>query len=383
VFKLKYEDRLNFSEWTRLLQRQVFLCIFLVSTAEALLYMSKLTAEHAFSFSELLREVIGPIAFLGVLYLATVGIVQYFIKKGNPFMQSIIMVCFVSMTCYVWVFRHYSVHSIYAIIAFPLLISLVYIDKKPLFFSLVTNMTMYLSFTAFVLRDPQRLGLDRAQSMTELVATVLFLMISYIACNVILLVLSRLVNSMIVKDEELKQDSFTGLFNHTAFYEQLDKMIEEHQKKGSRFSLVIWDIDNFKYINDNYGHEVGDKVILRFAEILKKVISPSDFAFRYGGDEFTLLIRRNAKETYSMALKIREIFYEAARRLNLDVQVTVSAGLCEYDHSLFFGSKEFFNATDAALYAAKGSENKDLIVSVHTSVWEEDVAEYQAKEATY
>jgi two-component system cell cycle response regulator len=333
-------------------------------------------------FDTALSNIFIPAGVELAFFALAASLTQLFIKRNSPFMQAITMCSFTIAICYYLVYTHDGLHSIYAVLAFPLLVSLVYIDRKPLFFSLISCMIMFVSFEAIIL--PRRAGLeDSVLASREVVATLLFLVASYIACNSILLVISRVVNTMIVKDEELKLDSFTGLLNHTAFYERQEKLIAEHLKHGSRFTLVIWDVDNFQDVNDNYGHETGDKVLLRFAEILKKIIGPNDFAFRYGGDEFALLIRRNAKETYSMALKIRELFYETVRRLNLDVQVTVSAGLCEYDHSLFFGSKEFFHATDSALYAAKGSENKDLIVSVHTPVWEEDLVEYQTKRAAF
>lgn|GEM_PF-3177466 len=377
MLKLKYEDRLDFSEWSRLLYRQLFFCLIIIFVIEATFFIH--TNSEASYGSSALPSLVVPLGIQAALYATAVFSTNYFIKKGSPFMQSIVMCSFISMSCYLLTFRLYRIHSIYIVSSFPLLASLVYVDRKPLLYTLMINMLMHLSYTAYIL--PARPGyIAGASKPVELVSTSMFLIMACLACNVILLVLSRVVNNLIVKDEELKLDSFTGLLNHTAFYERLEMLIAENIKDGSEFSLIIWDIDNFKDVNDNYGHEVGDKVLLRFSEILNKVISQSDYAFRYGGDEFALLIRKNAKETYTMALKIREIFYETVRRLNLDVPVTVSAGLCEFDKTLFFGSNEFFNATDSALYAAKGTENKDLIVSVHTPIWEDEtpLEQYEA-----
>ncbi len=105
--------------------------------------------------------------------------------------------------------------------------------------------------------------------------------------------LITLIYSLRDKQLELKtlalHDSLTGLYNRTYFDLMIKQEIKKAKRYGGRFSVSVIDIDNFKYINDTYGHLHGDGILREFALILKNSVRESDLLIRYGGDEFIIV----------------------------------------------------------------------------------------------
>ena len=96
------------------------------------------------------------------------------------------------------------------------------------------------------------------------------------------------------KSERLARvDSLTGLLNRRSLDETLPSEIGRHSRYGGIFSLIILDIDSLKTVNDNFGHLAGDELLRQIGAVIKNVIRESDQAFRYGGDEFAILITAN------------------------------------------------------------------------------------------
>ncbi len=113
--------------------------------------------------------------------------------------------------------------------------------------------------------------------------------------------LRNYINDLVILNEELKKkekiieklayyDNLTGVSNRTLFFNLAEKMLENAKRNNNEMCLLFLDIDKFKFINDNYGHEAGDKVIVKVAEILKEAIRNNDIVARYGGDEFLVLL---------------------------------------------------------------------------------------------
>lgn len=105
--------------------------------------------------------------------------------------------------------------------------------------------------------------------------------------------LITLVHSLKVAQERLKtmaiRDLLTGLYNRNYFHETICREMDKARRYGHRFSLLMIDVDNFKRINDDYGHLHGDGVLCECARILTEAVRSSDLLFRYGGDEFLIL----------------------------------------------------------------------------------------------
>jgi diguanylate cyclase (GGDEF)-like protein len=149
-------------------------------------------------------------------------------------------------------------------------------------------------------------------------------------------------------------DPLTGLFNRRYLQTRLQAEIERSRRTGISLALLMVDVDTFKGINDRLGHQVGDAVLRRVADILRRSIRMSDVCTRYGGDEFSILVSENASSAAQTAERIRQRM-EAYRwdalgiPQNLHVTVSVGMGVIEPGES----QDEFLARADRMLYAAK------------------------------
>jgi diguanylate cyclase (GGDEF)-like protein/putative nucleotidyltransferase with HDIG domain len=142
-------------------------------------------------------------------------------------------------------------------------------------------------------------------------------------------------------------DPLTGLGNHRHFHERLQHDLDKAQEEGFPLTLCLLDIDNFKQVNDRYGHPTGDKVLAQVAARLRQ----GGEAFRLGGDEFALLLpRRDEHEGLSIARSIIERMSET--EIDLGEVLNMSAGVATYpQHGV--ERSELVRVADSALYVAK------------------------------
>ena len=109
------------------------------------------------------------------------------------------------------------------------------------------------------------------------------------------------------------RDVLTGLYNHRYFHEQLSHEIDRSVRYGQPLSVLLFDMDNFKKINDTYGHLVGDKFLSLVGQIVLKHVRSSDIGARYGGDEFAIILpNTNADEAMLIASKLEEAVVRSA-----------------------------------------------------------------------
>lgn len=155
-------------------------------------------------------------------------------------------------------------------------------------------------------------------------------------------------------------DELTGLPNRRTFNEKLKNLLLLTKRSDSPLSMVFLDIDDFKAINDSKGHDVGDKVLQCFSELLSITIRSSDYLARWGGEEFIMLVGSDINNASLMAEKVRSIVEnnEALQSL-VDRPVTVSFGITSINDD--DNMDEIFQRVDRALYQAK-SEGKNRVV---------------------
>ena len=151
-----------------------------------------------------------------------------------------------------------------------------------------------------------------------------------------------------------RTDALTGLANRRAFDEALARAIAEADRFGHNVGLVICDVDNFKRVNDLYGHEVGDHVLRAIAASLSTGVRGVDLVARYGGEELVMLL---GKAEVGMAWEVAERMRAAIEAMTIGVgehlvHVTASFGVAAYPETARLG-EELFPAADKALYAAK------------------------------
>lgn len=145
-------------------------------------------------------------------------------------------------------------------------------------------------------------------------------------------------------------DSLTGALNRTAFEEILNREIKKAERYGGDLSLILFDIDNFKQINDTYGHLFGDQVLKRVASIVSENIRETDIFARWGGEEFMILLPNTGiSKAVAVAEKLRRMI--EAYRFGEDLTVTVSFGVVSFTNG--DDSVRLILKADKALYRAK------------------------------
>lgn len=151
-------------------------------------------------------------------------------------------------------------------------------------------------------------------------------------------------------------DYLTGLYNHRYFQQILTQELGRARRYQKVLSLIILDIDNFKSFNDRLGHAVGDKILIVIGEIINRSLRKVDYAFRYGGEEFVLLLPETSLENAVLtADRLRQrIADEAAKSVpeSSGSIITVSAGVACYPEN-GTNREDLFSLMDSYLYKAK------------------------------
>jgi diguanylate cyclase (GGDEF)-like protein len=160
-----------------------------------------------------------------------------------------------------------------------------------------------------------------------------------------------------LKDQALR-DSLTNLYNNGYLFDFLEKAVSNKVHCGSNFSFLMIDIDNFKLINDQYGHLFGDQVIKSVASKLEKLTRDTDVVCRYGGEEFVVIL---CHADIEMAKQIAErIRLEIAKeKVENEVAVTVSIGVSIYDNQ---EALALIKEADDKLYLAKNSGKNKVVI---------------------
>jgi diguanylate cyclase (GGDEF)-like protein len=149
-------------------------------------------------------------------------------------------------------------------------------------------------------------------------------------------------------------DGLTQLYNSRYFYAQLKGEIERCNRYGHKLSLLLLDIDKFKEYNDSYGHLEGDKILVRLGRIIKSCLRKMDTAYRYGGEEFTIILPgTHGEEARTVAERLRsavavEDFTDGR---NTDLRITISIGVTQY--RLEEKISRFVQRADQAMYRSK------------------------------
>jgi diguanylate cyclase (GGDEF)-like protein len=175
--------------------------------------------------------------------------------------------------------------------------------------------------------------------------------------------ISTITNDLII--ELSIKDDLTGLLNQSGFMKKIEEEFYRSQRYNNTFSVLMIDSDNLKLINDTYGHKYGSLVITSIAEVIKSNIRRTDFAARYGGDEFILcLVETDINGANEVAERIRKQF-ELKSFFTKDEKkfsITLSIGISNYPKS---GDTlmDIIDSADKALYQSKSSgKNKTSIL---------------------
>ncbi len=162
-----------------------------------------------------------------------------------------------------------------------------------------------------------------------------------------------------------RKDSLTGLFNHGYFYEKLEYDIRSFDIKNKSIFVVMMDLDKFKYINDRYGHLVGDEVLKKIGESLKSFEGADMISARYGGEEFGLIVRSSS---LGEIIDLLDDFREKISRISTaidelrkdKINITISIGIAEYIKDSH-RAEELIDIADKRMYLVKENGGNDII----------------------
>lgn len=189
--------------------------------------------------------------------------------------------------------------------------------------------------------------------------------------SLILLMITNTIVFLLYRKEErdtlLKRmatyDGLTGLLNRQSFLTEGKWVFEAHMDLQEEMAIIFFDIDLFKELNDEYGHDAGDEALIRFAEIIKHSLRPSDLSCRYGGDEFVALLKTVKQEMIAVIAErimkeTEQIILGSGVNCNLTVSAGCAAGVPKAGESL----DDFIHKSDVALYNAKKNGRNKLAV---------------------
>lgn len=266
------------------------------------------------------------------------------------------------------IWLNYDIRIISGLLLLPIFASVIFFSKRLTLFSAA----LQLLGLGLLMLDS---GFRSYLSAFDMIAIPLFVLLGTLLANIIRIsgqeLLSDLQSTLTAKQDLIIQnammvklattDALTHLYNHISFHEYYQKAIE--YADSVPFHLALIDIDNFKSINDTYGHRTGDIVLARVAHMIHDNIGAHDIAARYGGEEFALLLfEKSFEEAYLNVERIREQLSQLHHHELLGDAVTVSIGLQSYIAPL--SKEQLFERVDSCLYAAKRSGKNRIVTSI-------------------
>ena len=177
----------------------------------------------------------------------------------------------------------------------------------------------------------------------------------YVVGTAFIVVVMAKDHSALVHKTAAMTDHLTGLFNRRGFLEAAEKLIEKQRKEGQPVSVMMFDLDHFKSINDRFGHEAGDDALVAFGETVSSSMRVHDIVGRLGGEEFAAILPGGSETAAMVGERVRSAFelrgYEIAGHV---MNATVSIGIAQAPADAVRIS-ELLSRADRALYAAKTS----------------------------
>lgn len=309
---------------------------------------------------------VGFIGFISVFPFAVFRLLQ------NEIIAAIadFMLCFTLLACSVYVIKTHKVKGVKLVIAasslallcvtvylfgvsqvfwaYPAILATYYMvsHKQALILSVITSVVVI----ALIYSEVERVYLGK-------------ILVTQLVTNFFAYVFSKL---MFDSRQELirraNQDALTGIGNRRALDDKLQEIILVQTRYPGEACLIVFDLDHFKSVNDEYGHAVGDKVLVSVASKVSERLRSSDFFYRFGGEEFVIIpTKSNCEESFLLAESLRKIIEEIEHEHS--IQSTASIGIASFVEG--DTSSSWLKRADDALYKSK--ENGRNRTTIYTN----------------
>lgn len=225
---------------------------------------------------------------------------------------------------------------------------------------LISVLSVYWTLELFSPNESQRVWM-----ISLISATVIPLVVSSIVAHTLLTMTDALKEAHSSVEKLANTDSLTGVLNRRRFTEVALSTLREDMSSGDPTSLILIDVDNFKGVNDQYGHAGGDTALKWIVEECQRNLREDDRIARWGGEEFVILFPATTCEAaYKIADRIRASIAEAELTLgNETVKLTISTGLATYSPPTSTTLESLVSEADEAMYAAKTTGKNKVIAS--------------------
>lgn len=208
-------------------------------------------------------------------------------------------------------------------------------------------------------------GVGHFLLLTNLAMTVIaYSLIGHYYSQANIYIESRLHHARQAAETIAHTDSLTGLMNRRAMIAEIELEVSRAEREGLTFTLALCDIDDFKLMNDQYGHEYGDKVLVQTSQILQHAMRRHDKVARWGGEEFLILLPNTTMtEGHVLIERLRETLANSPVTINGEPRMapTMTFGLCHYITGLDI--KECLQRADEALYCGKRSGKNRTVLA--------------------
>ncbi|RUT31731.1 GGDEF domain-containing protein [Paenibacillus zeisoli] len=299
---------------------------------------------------------------MGVVFRRITRWIEYLLIAGVNLFISIIIISL------------YELPIVFYILIIPILLSLYFYSKRLIIFALIQailTVTLIYTFSTAI-----RYALDKSELiMLFSMFTATALIINSLRKHAFALTQELVKVTQEKQDLQTRNtlmerlnrvDSATGLYNHRSFHEHLVNVMGVSEAYSLQVHLAILDIDNFKKVNDTFGHAVGDSVISYVATQLNEFLDQNDFASRYGGEEFAILsVEKDTAQFVEQLEAIRLAISQKQFDSMNGLSVTISIGVQRLMPGM--NKEDLFHQADMALYEAKKSgKNRTIVVGSHT-----------------
>lgn len=361
-----YDPYISREQKNRTIVAILWWCLAMVTIVEILHYIIYQYIGYTFTLENFFLNYIAIPLCISATLAIIITFLYHGLNKKHPHLTSYIVMIGYLLFIHGVVIVHYGISVIYITYCIPIFISIVFIDKFLTTITAVVSLTLYIPLYLFYL--PLKPDYTYKHDYMDFSVTIVITIICYVASLFIMksfkMLMTKVADVTQVKthlEKKVQLDSFTQLYNRASFNEILETSFQRNHNENLIFTTIILDVDNFKRVNDTYGHHFGDEVIQALVAVINKSKRESDKAFRYGGEEFTLILETDSQGGFLVAEKIRTIFQTIRIKGMENESFSVSAGVCECQNS-FVSVEEYFKHTDAALYKAKHSgKNKTII----------------------